>query len=61
MSRHTLSVLVENTPYQLAALIRVLEPFGIRELVPSGVVGVARGSRPMVGSDFAQRSVDRSA
>jgi acetolactate synthase-1/3 small subunit len=30
---------------KLAALLNVLEPFGIRELVQSGMVAVARGSR----------------
>jgi acetolactate synthase-1/3 small subunit len=30
---------------KLDALLRVLEPFGIRELVQSGMVGVGRGSR----------------
>jgi acetolactate synthase I/III small subunit len=30
---------------KLDALLRVLEPFGIRELVQSGMVAVARGSR----------------
>ena len=30
---------------KLAALLRVLEPFGIRELVQSGLVGLSRGSR----------------
>ena len=30
---------------KLADLLRVLEPFGIRELVQSGMVGIGRGSR----------------
>jgi acetolactate synthase-1/3 small subunit len=32
---------------KLDALLRVLEPYGIRELVQSGVVAVSRGSRAM--------------
>jgi acetolactate synthase-1/3 small subunit len=32
---------------KLAALLRVLEPFGIRELVQSGTVGLSRGGRSM--------------
>jgi acetolactate synthase I/III small subunit len=32
---------------KLDALLRVLEPFGIKELVQSGVVAVARGGRSM--------------
>ncbi|MEO6714249.1 MAG: acetolactate synthase small subunit [Mycobacteriales bacterium] len=36
-----------GTADKLAALIRVLEPFGIRELVQSGMVAVSRGGRSM--------------
>jgi len=39
---------------KLAALLRVLEPFGVRELVQSGMVAVGRGPRSM--SDRALRS-----
>src|SRR3712207_5377596 len=41
------SVTVEatGTKDKLDALVRVLEPFGIRELVQSGMVAVGRGSR----------------
>jgi acetolactate synthase-1/3 small subunit len=48
-----------GTADKLDALIRVLEPFGIRELVQSGLVAVARGSRSM--TDRALRAADRSA
>ena len=44
---------------KLTALLRVLEPFGIRELVQSGVVAVSRGTRSM--TDRALRPIDRSA
>ena len=44
---------------KLAALLRVLEPFGIKELVQSGMVAVGRGSRSI--TDRALRPVDRSA
>ena len=44
---------------KLGALLRVLEPFGIRELVQSGVVAVGRGSRSI--TDRTLRSMDRSA
>jgi acetolactate synthase-1/3 small subunit len=41
------AVTVEATgsPDKLEALLKVLEPFGIRELVQSGMVAVGRGSR----------------
>jgi acetolactate synthase-1/3 small subunit len=43
-----------GTTDKLEALIKVLEPFGIRELVQSGLVAVARGNRSM--TDRALRS-----
>ena len=45
-----------GTSEKLAALIKVLEPFGIRELVQSGMVAVARGPRSMTGSELRLRS-----
>lgn len=41
------SVTIEATgsPDKLAAMLNVLEPFGIRELVQSGMVAIGRGSR----------------
>ncbi len=55
------AVTIEATgsPDKLDALLRVLEPFGIRELVQSGVVAVGRGSRSI--ADRALRPLDRSA
>jgi acetolactate synthase-1/3 small subunit len=44
---------------KLNALLRVLEPFGIKELVQSGTVAVGRGNKSM--SDRALRSVSRTA
>ena len=44
---------------KLEALLRVLEPFGIKELVQSGVVAVGRGSRSI--SDRSLRAADRPA
>ena len=44
---------------KLEALLRVLEPYGIRELVQSGVVGLARGSKSI--ADRTLRPVDRTA
>jgi acetolactate synthase-1/3 small subunit len=44
---------------KLEALIRVLEPFGIKELVQSGMVAVGRGSRSI--TDRSLRAIERSA
>ena len=44
---------------KLEALLRVLEPFGIKELVKSGLVAMGRGSRSI--SDRSLRPVDRTA
>jgi acetolactate synthase-1/3 small subunit len=46
-----------GTAEKLTALIKVLEPFGIRELVQSGMVAVGRGSRSITGSEPRLRSV----
>jgi acetolactate synthase-1/3 small subunit len=50
------SVVIEATghPEKLTALLSVLEPFGIREIVQSGTLAVGRGSRSM--SDRALRT-----
>jgi acetolactate synthase-1/3 small subunit len=44
---------------KLQALLRVLEPFGIKELVQSGMVAVGRGPRSI--TDRTLRSTERSA
>ena len=44
---------------KLTALLRLLEPYGIKELVQSGVVAMSRGSRSI--SDRAVRAVERTA
>jgi acetolactate synthase-1/3 small subunit len=48
-----------GTADKLEAFLRVLEPFGIRELVQSGMVAVGRGSRSI--TDRTLRPVDRTA
>jgi acetolactate synthase-1/3 small subunit len=48
-----------GTTEKIKALVAALEPFGIRELVQSGLVGVGRGARSI--TDRTLRSVDRSA
>jgi len=44
---------------KLEALLRMLEPYGIKELVQSGMVALARGSRSI--AERQVRSADRSA
>lgn len=55
------SVTIEATGKvdKLQALLKVLEPFGIKELVKSGLVAVGRGPRSI--SDRALKSLDRPA
>ncbi|WP_026127222.1 acetolactate synthase small subunit [Nocardiopsis xinjiangensis] len=54
-------VVIEATgdPEKLDALVKNLEPFGIRELVKSGLVALGRGPRSI--TDRSLRPVDRSA
>jgi acetolactate synthase-1/3 small subunit len=55
------SVTIEATGSRdkLEALLRVLEPFGIKELVQSGMVAIGRGSRSI--TDRSLRATDRPA
>ncbi|MGE5291945.1 MAG: acetolactate synthase small subunit [Micromonosporaceae bacterium] len=62
------SVTVEATGDRdkLDALVRVLEPFGIKELVQSGIVGIGRGSRSITDRSLrpvgdGARAIERSA
>ncbi|KLL12816.1 MULTISPECIES: acetolactate synthase small subunit [Protofrankia] len=48
-----------GTRDKLDALIRMLEPFGIRELVQSGMVALGRGPRSI--TDRSLRALDRTA
>jgi acetolactate synthase-1/3 small subunit len=55
------SVTVEATGSadKLSALLRMLEPFGVKELVQSGMVAIGRGPRSI--TDRSLRPVERSA
>ncbi|AEF41640.1 Acetolactate synthase, small subunit [Hoyosella subflava DQS3-9A1] len=45
VSPESLTIEATGTPVKLEALLKVLEPFGIRELVQSGVVALGRGPK----------------
>jgi acetolactate synthase I/III small subunit len=45
VSPESLTIEATGTPAKLEALLRVLEPFGVREIVQSGVVSLSRGPR----------------
>jgi acetolactate synthase-1/3 small subunit len=45
VSTESLTIEATGTPDKLEALLRVLEPYGIRELAQSGVVSLSRGPR----------------
>jgi len=45
VSTESLTIEATGTQEKLTAFLRVLEPFGIREIVQSGVVSLARGPR----------------
>ena len=50
---------VTGTTDKLQAFVKVLEPYGIKELVQSGMVAMGRGGRSI--TDRALRPVERSA
>ena len=50
VSTESLTVEATGTKEKLDALMRVLEPFGIREMVQSGVVALSRGPRGMAAT-----------
>ena len=54
-----LTIELTGRPDKLNALISMLEPYGIREMVQSGMVAMGRGSRSM--TQTALRSVERTA
>ncbi|MBV8542345.1 MAG: acetolactate synthase small subunit [Pseudonocardiales bacterium] len=45
VSPEAVTIEVTGTSDKLAALLRMVEPFGIREMVQSGMVAMGRGSR----------------
>jgi acetolactate synthase-1/3 small subunit len=59
VAAETVTIEATGSVDKLEALLRVLEPFGVREIVQSGTVALARGSRSM--TDRALRTLDRPA
>lgn len=59
VSPEAVTVEATGTADKLEALIRVLAPYGIKELVQSGMVAVGRGPRSI--TDRSLRPVERSA
>lgn len=59
VSLDTLVIEATGDVQNLAALLKVLEPFGIKELVQSGLLAISRGSRSI--ADRTSRSVERVA
>ena len=55
----TVTMEITGSRDKTEALLRILEPFGIKELVKSGLVAVGRGPRSI--TDRAVRVVERSA
>jgi len=54
-----MTIELSGRPDKLAGLLELLEPYGIREVVQSGVVAVGRGPRSM--TQTALKAVDRPA
>lgn len=59
VGQEVMTIELTGRPDKLDAMISMLEPHGIREMVQSGVVALGRGSRSL--TQAALRSVDRSA
>jgi acetolactate synthase I/III small subunit len=50
VSTESLTVEATGTQEKIEALLRVLEPYGVREIVQSGVVSLSRGPRGMTNT-----------
>ena len=59
VSTDSMTIEATGSRDKLEAMLRVLEPFGIRELVQSGMVAIGRGGRSI--TDRTLRSLDRTA
>lgn len=59
VAQDAVTIEATGTRDKLDAFIRMLEPFGIRELVQSGMVALGRGSRSI--TDRSLRALERTA
>ncbi len=59
VSPETVTVEATGGPEKISALLSVLEPYGVREIVQSGMVAIGRGGRSM--TDRALERVTRTA
>ena len=59
VSPEAITIEVVGPPAKLEAMLKMLEPYGIREMVQSGMVALGRGPRSM--TQAALRSVERTA
>ncbi len=59
VSTETVTIEATGSRDKLEALLKVLEPYGIKELVQSGLVAMGRGSRSI--TDRSLRPAERSA
>lgn len=58
VAHDTVTIEATGAHDKLEALLKVLEPFGIRELVQSGMVAMGRGSRTI--SDRGSRTIEKA-
>jgi acetolactate synthase-1/3 small subunit len=58
VAHDTVTIEATGAHDKLQALLSMLEPFGIRELVQSGMVAMGRGSRSI--SDRSARSTEKT-
>ncbi|MFO7779838.1 MAG: acetolactate synthase small subunit, partial [Nitriliruptoraceae bacterium] len=54
----SITIEVAGNPSKLEAIVELLQPYGIRELVRSGTIALARGTRSITdGSKLRMRQV----